>query len=355
MKFEFLLASLVASAWLAPQTPSASGGLIRVTPSPTQAQQPRAEMRSGEPIAVDAWRDRLTSPDLDARMLAFDQLAQLGASDPQVRTHLRQWSLGQDELAWTARLLLRETDRAPAMRAAPGIGLWRVDPFAGEPWGELERRLEELWKLRERSSGLWTSPPPAGASSSSAKLEFTPEGVKVRITEELDGQQTTREYTAATLEDLFAAHPELREQIAIGALDDSSRTSGFGPRFDWFLGSPRQDQHRVPSPRAKGAVRTDILGVVLEELSADQRTRLGLSDGVGLRIVRVEAGTIAEQMALKPGHVLLELDGEPVRSRDDVTKRIGARAEDSEVRAVYLDRWGQRQEARWRQQNARSI
>lgn len=356
MKFEILAAALVTSAWCAPQASTAGGGLVRVPRAPSQAAPVNSAPQITEPFEADSWRERLVSPDLDARMFSFEQLAQRAAIDANAREQLEEWSRASDELAWTSRLLLREVERTPSALTHPRVGLWRVDPFSSEPWGDLERRLDELWKLHDGSSGLWATPQPGGASSSSsAQVEITPDGVKVRITEDFDGQPISREYTAASMEELLTAHPELRDKIAVGSFDAFSRAPAFGPRFDWFLGTPRQDPQHAPASPTELPVRTDILGVVLEELSAEQRGQLGLGEGVGLRIARVEAGTIAEQLALKPGQVLLELDGEPVRSRDDVTKRIRVRAKDAEVRAVYLDRWGQRQEARWRQNNGRSI
>lgn len=359
MKFELLLASVAASTALAPQDSTAGGGLVRV---PAQSGPDRAAIRldSGsqsaeEPFEPAHWQERLSARDLDQRMFAFEQLGEQAAADPSIRAQLEAWSRGADELAWTARLLLRDLESGgPRAAQRPRRGLWRIEPFSAEPWADLERRLDELWKLHDSGRGLWSLPAPGGGSSSqSTQVEVGPQGVKVRVTEEVDGQPTTREYSAASLDELLAAHPELRGRIGVGGAAPSGPM--FGPRFDWFLRDPRGGAGPDPTDAMRRTVRTDILGVVLEELSAEQRRDLGVADGIGLRIARVESGTIAERLGLKSGHILLELDGQAVRSRDDVTARIRAREKSAEVRAVYLDRWGQRHEARWREQDAREI
>ncbi len=352
MKFGLLLASVAASTALALQDSTAGAGLVRVParqdPDRTAIRLERADS-AFDPVQ---WRERLAARDLDQRMFAFEQLLDRAGADPSIREHVEEWSRGQDELAWTARLLLRDLDRRDPQSLRPRRGLWRIEPFSAEPWADLERRLDELWKLHDSGRGLWSAPGAGGSSSSqSTQVEIGPDGVKVRVTEDVDGQPTTREYSAATLDDLLEAHPELRGRIGVHGASPSGPS--FGPRFDWFLRDPRGGVDAEDPLRAR--VRTDILGVVLEELSADQRRDLSVAEGVGLRIARVEAGTIAERLGLKAGHILLELDGQPIRSRDDVTGRIRSRERGAEVRAVYLDRWGQRHESRWREHDAQEI
>ncbi len=355
MKLVCLLASVAASAVLSPQDSTAGSGLARV---PVQQGLSRAVIRldpSEESFDPAHWRQRLSERDLDQRMFAFEQLRERAATDASIRVQLERWSGGVDELAWTARLMLRDLDRQAAQSTQrPRPGLWRVEPFSAEPWADLERRLDELSKLRDSGWGMWSTPGATGGSSSqSTQVEVGPRGVKVRVTESVDGQPTTREYTADSLEELLEANPELRGRIGVGG--SAPLGAAFGPRFDWLL----RDQRGGVGPDAadpdRGHVRTDILGVVLEELSPDQRRDLGVTDGVGLRISRVEAGTMADRLGLKSGHVLLELDGQVIRAREDVSARVRAREKGAEIRAVYLDRWGQRRETRWREQDARQF
>jgi hypothetical protein len=356
MKTALWIVSLAALAMAQPQAPSSASGLLRVAPTPQAGLRARLAPEPVDPEPFDAaqWRERLSQADLDARLFSFEQLAQRARGDAEVRRQIDEWaSAGDDrEFAWTARLLQRELardlgrDSAHASHA-PRIGLWRIDPFSEEPFAELERRMDEWMRSAPHGGlGLWGAPGTWDASrSDSAQVEITPEGVKVRITEDVDGEVETREYTAATLEELLEAHPELREQLNVSGRSSPGALPSL-PQLEWFFGAPRAPQ-ALPAPGGVQGVRTDVLGVLLDELSADERKQLALENGVGLRISRVEPGTIAERLRLKRGQVLLELDGEPVRSRDDVTRRIRARAKDAEVRASVLDRWGQRHETRW--------
>lgn len=330
------------------------GGLWRVAPGARSAGKSQAP-RSQELFDADGWRDRLTAQDLDARMFSFEQLAELAARDDQARRQVDEWARGGEvELAWTARMIQRElehVDGARGMGFAPR-GLWRIDPFDDEALGDLHRRLDSWLRAPSmRSLPQWGGAlRPGSRSSSQTRLEVTPDGVKLEVTEDVDGQPTTREYSAPSLEDLLEAHPELKDRIDL-QLDADAPALRFGPQLDWFFDDAREAPREL-APKAEtrtgGQPRTDILGVVLESLDADERQSMALDAGVGLRVMRVEPGTIAERLGLQRGHVLIELDGAPLRSRDDVTRRIQAREPNAEVKAVYVDRWGQRHEASWR-------
>jgi len=357
MKTALLLVSIAASAALAPTPNSAAAqGLMRLTP---RAQHGAGAARTLAPVFDESeWRERLTSPDLDARMFSYNQLCGLAERDDAVRRQIETWSqdANSPELAWTARLLLREIDfggRAPTLS---GRGLWRIDPFGDDPFGALQQRLDSWMAPGPRGMFPGFGASPNGASTSrSHSVEISPDGVKVRVTENVDGKETTKEYTAKSLDELLEAHPELGDQIGAGGELDGGSSLGDGLQF-FFGGRPFQapNPSGEPSP-APSDVRTDILGVALESLTADERSSLGLESDVGLRIVRVESGTIAERLGLQRGQVLVELNGAAIRSRDDVTAQIRKRATDAEVRAAVVDRWGQRHEASWRPSGARSI
>lgn len=363
MKTALWIVSLAALAVAQPQAPSSgSRGLLRVSPSPQLGGRARA---LPEPFDAAQWRQRLSQKDLDARLFSFEQLAQRAAGDSDARRQIDEWAAGSDDdrdLAWTARLLKRELERehergAAHGRTGPRVGLWRIDPFSEEPFAELERHMDEWMRAAPHGGiGLWGVPDAWGSSSSnSAQVEITPEGVKVRITEEVSGESKTREYTAATLDELLEAHPELRDRLDVGSRGLRGALPAL-PQLDGFFGVPQAPRAPTsPSSPPVDGVRSDILGVVLDELGADEREQLALQDGTGLRITRVEPGTIADRLGLRRGQVLLELDGERVRSRDDVTRKIRERAKDAEVRASVLDRWGQRHEMRWLPEAGRSI
>lgn len=320
---------------------------------------PSASSSAQDPFDADHWRERLTTPDLDARMFSFEQLARIAAEDPKAREQVLEWSRQADEaeLAWTARLLERELERSPARGL--GGGLWRVDPFAPFPFEhfgvppsleDFERQFEPLLRGPWGTAPFSRQPGTQAQRSNSSQIEITPDGVKVRVTEEVDGQQKTEEYSASSLEELYAAHPQLRERVGVDLRGADPRE--LAPKG--WLSSPLPGR-TLPGLGAHAGVRQDILGVVLEELNAQERGALGLADGAGMRIGRVEPGTLADRLGLARGQVLVELDGETVRTREDVTRRIQARKPTDEVRAVVVDTSGQRSELRWRAPNLRSI
>lgn len=89
--------------------------------------------------------DLLTERDLDTREQNFDTVVQRAAVDDDVRAELRALADGGDaDLAWTARLALRAVqNEAPASR---GRALQRAPFGGGDPFADLERRMDELFQ-----------------------------------------------------------------------------------------------------------------------------------------------------------------------------------------------------------------
>ena len=64
---------------------------------------------------------------------------------------------------------------------------------------------------------------------------------------------------------------------------------------------------------APAAAAGNPLGLVVEELTADQRKQLGITDGQGVVVTRV-AGAAARRAAIEPGDVILMVGRKPVKS-----------------------------------------
>jgi serine protease Do len=64
------------------------------------------------------------------------------------------------------------------------------------------------------------------------------------------------------------------------------------------------------------AVAGNVLGIVAEDLSADQRKQLGITDGQGVVVTHV-TGAAARRAALAPGDVILMVGRKPVKSVGD--------------------------------------
>ena len=67
-------------------------------------------------------------------------------------------------------------------------------------------------------------------------------------------------------------------------------------------------------PRAAPAAAAgNPLGLVVEDLTADQRKQLGIEDGQGVVVTRV-AGAAARRAAIEPGDVILMVGRKPIKS-----------------------------------------
>lgn len=77
---------------------------------------------------------------------------------------------------------------------------------------------------------------------------------------------------------------------------------------------------------AKGAeegetsAKADLLGLVVENLGAEEAGRLGIAPGKGVKIARVEPSSQAEAADVRSGDVLLEVNGTEVNNVSDYTK-----------------------------------
>ncbi|MEM1452729.1 MAG: hypothetical protein AAGI22_26735 [Planctomycetota bacterium] len=207
-------------------------------------------------------RQRLALRDLDAREEAFDDASRRAAREPAARAALQRIADddAEPDLAFVARLALREADRLASWgRAGSGFGgqglpsrpddpfdamrqrlesmfgsdpfvddffsqdpffsrpfrgrgpLLRRDPFfSGDPFEDMQRRVDEMRQSMEEALGSGQG---ISGSSSSLRVETTPDGVRVETVED-DGSGPQRKvYEAESLEVLLQLHPELSDRI----------------------------------------------------------------------------------------------------------------------------------------------
>lgn len=338
-----VLGGATLGASFQPLSPAAQGQLVRVQPQAAAGQED-----------IDAWKQKLLVADLDLREQSFAAIVGAARRDEGLRGALEAWARDEaaGELAWTARLALRElgprNDPWQGMRGRRGV--FFLDPFEQDfDFEELRRRMFEDLDRSFQGLGPRTQPPmppqqgggmTTRSETESISIESGPDGVKCKVTRSEDGRTTTEEYSAKSLDELLEQHPELRGKVGGGA---QSR-GGTPLRPGWPL-----ELERAPD------VRTDILGVAIVPLAADEATALGLEPGVGLRIERVEPGTIAQQLGLQRGHVLVEMNGKQLRSRDDVSRELQAREASGPLEVIVIDRWGQRRTRSWKPTAARQV
>ncbi len=290
-----------------------------------------------------AWRERLQNHDLAVRETDFEALVGRAGESERARTQLEQWAADSEhlEFAWTCRLALRELKvRAKSMASRSGD----EDPFEA-----LRQRMFPGGQGRDPFSGFFFdlgdpfTQAPGGlgglkdpfqgfaqglkSQSDGFSLEMGPDGVKARVKTRVDGEEHEEEYTARTLDELLLAHPELRSRIGGG-------NAGGGSGFR--LGLPGFDLERAP-------MRTDVLGVYIASSASG-----GNSVGTGLRVERVQPGSLAEKLGLEPGFVLLTLNGRALNSRDDISSALRERKPDQELSVEYRDREGASSTATWK-------
>ena len=325
------------------------GRLERVDPS-ADAQEPEA-------FDAESWKRDLTSSDLEQRERAFERVVAQAAHDADARSALEGWSRGGDELAWTARLALREVG---GHAGGPAFGLRRMDPAFGDfrlrlddlhrHFGGIDSMLEDLQSQMEElfgdapgfRPGMPAMPGPgpgARQRSQSFSLEAGPDGVVLKTEEDVDGEKKTREYRADSLEELYEQHPELRDRI---------RLQGFAAPF-----GPGTRTQVLPIPPGTGPLlrggdlRTDVLGIECLKPTPERAAELGLQPEVGLRVERTHPNTIASVLGIKRGDVVVEINGATVYSREDIAKSLRERREEQPVAVVLIDAKGQRRTLTW--------
>jgi hypothetical protein len=275
-------------------------------------------------------------------------------ADGAARAWLEERSSGADELAWTARLALRELrQREQRGRQAPESAL---DPWAGgfgfppgaDPFGHQQRMqglLDAL--LGVGPEGLHAVPPVSGGvgpgqgSSESFSLQLGPDGVEVRVFKNVDGRQEERRYEAPDLPTLLRENPEL--ESILGA-PGGSGAFGATPTWPTLRSIPRGGvRSGVPVPQANDqGPRTDQLGVLVAPVAA------GPAGEGGLLVHDTVPGSIAHVLGLARGDVLLAVNDVPLRQVEDLSRVLAERPEQGEIRARWRAPSGREVERVWR-------
>lgn len=359
-----LLAPWIHGAGLA-QESAEGGGLKRLAPlapgapgaEPVPADAQRPAQASPQAFDGDLWRFRLSEADLAAREAWFDGVVDLAQRDGAARAWLEAEASGGADpvLAWTCRLALRELGRRPE-------ATWRVIPGLPEGMlGDLDARLERLFGAGasrifplHAGKGHWGK---GSFGASGVTVEQDADGVRVVVTEQVDGDERKTEYRAESMDALLEEHPELRERLELGHGLDLRIGGKLLPDVEGMLLELQQDlrglgrpmgMRAVPRAVAPRDVPTDVLGVYLVELPAARRAELGLAEGVGLLVNDTAPRTIARQLGLRARDVLIEVGGRPIATREDVSAALRARPAGGELAVAWYDSAGDLRRATWR-------
>lgn len=292
------------------------------------------------------WAEHLGSPDLDLRERAFELLVERARHDLAAREALEAWARDGErrELAWTARMALREL-RRPAFglvfrplsvgggTPGPGVDAGSVGGRGGS--GRAPSALNDALneRLRELAAG-------ADVKVGHGRLEQRPDGVRLHLVE-IDGDvRIERTLSADSLESILAQQPDLRRRLGAYGLVAPEELARAGARG----GRPLE----VTDPEERGqGPRTDLLGVEVRALTASEAQALELGDGAGLRVVSTLPGTIAHELGLKGGDVLLAIDGHAQCEEEDVTRAIRRRDPRAPLRLEVVDGDGRRRTLTW--------
>lgn len=351
-------------AWAQAKGHGENGKLTRVSP--------RSEQQDEKRFDSDAWRKKLTAGDLEARESAFDELVGAARRDPAAREAIEAWSHDESDanLAWTSRLALREIDRGGRRLgmyggARPGWGLFGKD-FDFENFAQRFDDLDSMFgDLRSQWDDMMQAlPNPSGqggahSESQSMTLECRPDGVTCKVTEKVDGQDETREYTAKSMDELLEANPELRSKLGqngpfVWSMPNGSHSivvppmrgrvdGGMGGGMGGGMNLPRmyRDGRGAP-PAVTGEPRTDVLGIYCAPVGDARAKELDLESGEGLLVEETQPGTIASVLGLRAGDVLVDINGTTIHSAEDVKKVLADRDAAGEVKVTVAGSEGRR-------------
>ncbi len=86
-----------------------------------------------------------------------------------------------------------------------------------------------------------------------------------------------------------------------------------------------------------GKVARGFLGVGIQDLTAENAPFFGLKqDTKGVLVPEVTKGSAAEKAGLKPGDVIIELNGKPIEAAKELQGRVGSLKPDTDVELVVL-------------------
>lgn len=316
----------------------------QLQPTDSSILQPGAQTNAAA-NQVEALRGDLRGVDLSVRMDAYGRAVELVTRYRGARDAVESWAGDSTELelAWTAQLILREAQavrerasRSPFGRSFPSP-LHDLD-FGGDLFEQLEQLLErrgglslDAWPPSHDLSFPGGQLPPGSTSQSQGfSMSVTPDGVRIELKESEGDHEETKVYEAESVEQLLELHPELEQYIdAQGAIPPRS------------LHGPRMRGGQPLDPTHQGTPRTDRLGVRVLPPGEFTRDVQGLGRGVGLEVVSVLPGSLAEALEISRGDVLIAIDGHSLRSVEDVKHSLGQRAEEASLEVEVIDRNGQ--------------
>lgn len=324
----------------------------------------QAPLSGGVQEEFDAaeWATRLGDKDLGQRMAAYDELSRRAAHDPRAYEQVRAWAAhtANTELSWTSQLLLRELDSDPftsLRRGRPfGSGLFG----GGDPFERMQEWMDQLhhggsFGLRQPGQPFGSPIPglslgPGGSmQSKSFGMQLGPDGVSVEVEEYVNGEKRTRTYEAESLEALLEAHPDLEGKIGGGGTF-SWGGADRGRTYQPFGGSALD-----PDGEDQGGLRRlqplrpslDRLGVRMMLPANRTQEYAGVADDTGLQVMDVLPGSLADFVGIQDGDLVIEIEGQAIRSAEDVQAALSKASLDERIEVLCVTPDGKRRVRAW--------
>ncbi|MBL9076065.1 MAG: PDZ domain-containing protein [Planctomycetes bacterium] len=328
------------------------------TPAPKPASGTEAEgRRSAEDLIGDLGDDSFR-----ARLEAERSLRALGeAALPALRKAAE--SSTDHEVQWRARRLIRQIERGDSRGlvqrgqddvARPRTGSLPRDGLQGD-FDQFFREMEQRFGLdiprarffhddffRDLQEQMQATP----GASRGMSMQIGPDGaVRVEIEEtDAEGKSEQKVYEAPDMESFRAQYPDVLERGGLGGIG-LRLWSDVDPMAQPFLrlqrgmaplgGRPQPGFELLqPVPAPDLANR---LGVsVRPEIPAELREHLELADGQGLMVQGVAEGSLASELGLRVGDIVLRVGGEAVGAPADVQAALARIAAGDEVAVTFL-------------------
>lgn len=280
--------------------------------------------------------DKATEADRDARIAKLRaELDELRTKQEAIRQELRE---------------LGAADSRPRVerlrRAEPPTG--GMDGLPEEMRRQIEDMRERMRDMEKQFGGPGGFGPggsfdfdiktDGSASKKIMSMQSGPDGVTVTVTEDKDGKEVTKTYEAESTDELVKKYPELKGYGILG--DGPTTVPGFrfGPgsgatirRFGTPI-EPTPPTPLVPAPLAPAADDQNRLGVSIDTTHNEP----------GLLVQSVEPKTLAEDLGIEAGDIILEVGTDEVSEPADVRPALRRIKAGEEVR-VKIERDGAEQ------------
>jgi len=386
------LAGVSLSLAVAAQEPAAP-------PNPAESTPPSTAIAPGTVAAteqqIEAWIRDLGNDSFRRRTHAETNLRQLGTAavkalqqaakdsdDHEVqwraRRLLRQIESGQGDEAGTGDLRRkdsrREADAAPPQDRPGQRGMGRFGLPGAVP-EDLRSQFDQMFERMEQDLGLdiprmrffqndffrdlqqQVQGMPGARQGMS--MQIGPDGkVKVEVERRNEQGEIDRQvYEAPDLETLHREHPDLLGPGAGGGglqwFFGDRRAGGFRN----FLPLPLRPEGERLLPRLQPRWRAEAPGASAEGAAADGprlgiyvraeiplelRQYLELTDGQGLMVEAVQSDSLAQQLGLREGDIVLRIGDQTIGTAEDVQRALGKISAGGDVAVKFLRKGAER-------------